>query len=191
MNAMFAEKVTNKLVSAAVVYDNEGNIEGIPLGEIGTSIEEALESIHMISKVSKDLKGNLTGRMRAAIDIVRSGTEELQRRYMAQEREMRGFGTLSEETAAFRRRAFAAEAEVLKLRKELEVERETRFFDIEERPVRPSSLIHQMEMEVEVQPRMERKRSPLPLPQRITRARGKAQAGGGKKEEGGKRVVGI
>lgn len=48
IDARFVDKVTNKLVSAAVVYDREGTIEDVPLGEIGASIGKALESIYMV-----------------------------------------------------------------------------------------------------------------------------------------------
>lgn len=91
------------------------------------------------------MKANLAGRMRAAVDIVRSSTDELQRRYMAQEREARRSGTSSEETAAFRRRAFVAESELIKLRKQMEDERAMRFAGIEERPACPPFPIQRME----------------------------------------------
>lgn len=84
--------------------------------------------------------------------MIHTGSEELQKRHTAQEREMRGVGTSGEEVAVSRRRAVAAETElkasrtriaaaemeVLKLRKLLEEERAMRLSVIEERsPPRP------------------------------------------------------
>lgn len=156
------------------------------MGEIG----EALEAIYMVSKVSKGLKSSLAARLRGAIDVIHSGSEELQRRHTAQEREMRGVGTSAEEVAASRRRAIvaetemaasrtraaAAEKEVSKLRKELEEKRAMRLSDIEERTVDPPFPIQRMEMEAETQQSLKRPRSPSPLPQRVTRAKGKLSA---------------
>lgn len=49
IDARFSSEVTNKLCSAAAIYDKEGTIEGVPMGEIGASIGEALEAIYMVS----------------------------------------------------------------------------------------------------------------------------------------------
>lgn len=187
VDARFIEDVTSKLSSAAIIYGREGTIEGVPLGEIGTSIAEALEGVYMVSKVSKGLKGNMVGRLRAAVDIIRSGSEELQRRLIAQVRDSRGTGAMNEELAACRRRAFIAEAQVQSLSKQLKEERMLHFAEIEERPACPPSRDHEGEMEVEALSKVERRRSlsPLPQRQRTTRAmaKEKALAVEGKKDE--------
>lgn len=52
-DAKMFEEVTNKLSKAVHGYRDDGTLGGVPVGEIGISIGEALESVVMVSKVSK------------------------------------------------------------------------------------------------------------------------------------------
>lgn len=187
LDARFNEMVTNKVTSAASIYDDEvGTIEGVPMGDIGASIGESLEAIYMVSRVSKGLKGSLVARLRGAVNVVRCGTDEIQRRYTAQERENRGDGTSREEVANFRskavtaekemaeyRRTATAETETIKLRKELEEERLLRIYAVTERSAFSSPLTQSRGMGGEERPSLVVARDPTPLPQRTTRAKQK------------------
>lgn len=59
------------------------------MAEIGASIEEALEAVAMVSKVSKGLKGTMVDRLKTAIAIIRSGTDEMLKRQRIPDRPAR------------------------------------------------------------------------------------------------------
>lgn len=118
----------------------------------------------MVSKKSKRLKGTMVGRLKAAIGIIKCGSDELQRRLCAQVREHREAGPSGAAEIAYRKRAEKAEteargfkkeldalrAEVRSLRGELEEERTRRYEDVDEmRRADPSSPVIRMETEVE------------------------------------------
>lgn len=155
--------VTSKLSSAAAPYRGDGTLEGVPLSGVESSIEGALESMIIVSKVSKGLKGTMVGRLKAAVAVARTGSEELQRRLSTLEREVMEAGPSNAAMKALHQRAVMTEAVAHNLQRRLTEEKEWRTA-AEERNNRPPPHSPQTATEVTMRDTEGRGRSHSPSP---------------------------
>lgn len=154
--------VTSKLSLAAAPYRGEGSLEGVPLSGVRSSIEGALEAVIMMSKASKGLKGTMVGRLKAAVAVARTGSEELQRRLSTLERDVMEAGPSDAAMTVLHRRAVMAEAVTHNLQRRLK-EKEWRTA-AEERCNRPPPQSPQTDMKVTMRHMEGRERSHSPSP---------------------------
>lgn len=112
---------TMKLASAVThLFDKEGSVQGVPVGELGASIAQALDSIGDVSRKSKGLKGTAVKSLKTAVGVIKTAADELQRRHCEMERGMRESDLSGAADLAHLWRAERAEAETVTLRREVE-----------------------------------------------------------------------